>query len=45
VHAELPKLPSKYTDYQPLLDKMLAKSTDDRLQSAHELMDAINEFR
>ena len=45
VHAELPKLPGKYADYQPLLDRMLAKSTDDRLQSAHELMDAIKQFR
>lgn len=45
VHAEIPKLPSKYSNYQPLLDVMLAKSADDRFQSAEELLDALKDYR
>lgn len=45
VHAEVPKLPSKFSNYQALLDKMLAKSPDDRLQTAAELTAALKECR
>lgn len=44
VHAEVPRLPSEYSEYQPLLDKMLAKSADDRFQNADELIRAIRKY-
>lgn len=44
VHAELPMLPGEFSEYQSLLDKMLAKSPDDRFQSASELAQALQEY-
>jgi len=44
VHAEVPRLPGEFTEYQPLLDKMLAKSADDRYQNADELIDAVKNY-
>ena len=44
VHAEVPQLPSKHSQYQPLLDKMLAKSPDDRFQTATELASALENY-
>ncbi len=45
VHAEIPKLWAPYQKYQPLLEKMLAKSAKNRFQSAAELVAAIPQFR
>lgn len=45
VHAELPKLPAQYEKYQPLLDKMLAKSADDRFQDCDELITALQDYK
>ena len=44
VHAEVPRLPGEYAKYQPLLDKMLAKSADDRYQNANELIQALKDY-
>jgi eukaryotic-like serine/threonine-protein kinase len=40
-HAPLPVLPASLDTCQALLDRMLAKSVDDRFSSAGELLDAI----
>jgi len=45
VHAEVPQFPGKFSAYQPLLNKMLAKSVDDRFQSAAELIEALKEYK
>ncbi len=45
VHAELPKFPAQYGQYQALLDKMLAKSADDRFQTADELITALQDYK
>jgi serine/threonine-protein kinase PpkA len=39
--AEVPKLPERAARYQPLIDKLLAKSPDDRFASADQLIDAM----
>ena len=44
VHAEVPRFPGEYAKYQPLLDKMLAKSADDRYQNADELIEALKDY-
>ena len=44
VHAEVPKLPEEFARYQPLLEKMLAKSPDDRFQNAAALLEALKEY-
>jgi DNA-binding NarL/FixJ family response regulator/tRNA A-37 threonylcarbamoyl transferase component Bud32 len=41
VHAEIPRLPQRLAGYQPLLDRLLAKRTDQRFQSARELFNHI----
>jgi DNA-binding response OmpR family regulator len=41
VNAPVPQLPERHTVYQPLLDRMLAKSRDQRYASAEEVIDAI----
>jgi serine/threonine protein kinase len=38
VKAPIPKLAVLLADYQPILDKLLAKSPDDRYQSAGDLL-------
>ena len=40
----IPRLPATLAQYQPLLDRMMAKSADDRFQTAEELLISINEF-
>lgn len=45
VHSAIPKLREPYQKYQPLLEKMLAKSVNNRFQSAAELIEAIPKFR
>ncbi len=37
-----PPLPDEHSDFQPLLDKLLAKSPDDRYQSGDEVISALN---
>lgn len=44
VHAEIPQLPADYAGYQPLLEKMLAKSADERFQTADELAEALKDY-
>lgn len=41
VHAPLPSLPEEVREYQPLITRLLAKSADDRFQSASELVAAL----
>ncbi len=40
--APIPTLPAQYSLYQNLLNKMLAKETDDRLQRGQDVVEAIN---
>jgi serine/threonine protein kinase len=40
VNAPLPKLPERYAHHQPLLDRLLAKSRDQRYSSAEEVIEA-----
>lgn len=42
VHAPVPRLPDALADYQRLLDDMLAKNPDERLQNAEEVLNAID---
>jgi tRNA A-37 threonylcarbamoyl transferase component Bud32 len=44
VHGEVPQFPGEYAKYQPLLEKMLAKSADDRFQNADELAKALKDY-
>ena len=39
VHGEIPRLPSELRQYQPLIDKTLAKDPSDRIQTARELIE------
>jgi DNA-binding NarL/FixJ family response regulator len=41
VNAPVPQLPERYALYQPLLDRLLAKSREQRYASAEEVIDAI----
>ena len=41
VNAPLPQLPERYAHYQPLLDRMLAKSREQRFASAEEVIEAL----
>jgi len=43
--AELPAIAPQYANYEPLLKRMLAKSPDDRYQSAREVLDAAAELK
>ena len=40
-HAPIPRLPEDLTDWQPLLERLLAKEPQDRYQSAAEICAAI----
>lgn len=42
VHAPVPRLPEALADYQVLLDGMLAKDPDERLQNADEVLAVID---
>ena len=42
VHAPVPRLPEALVDYQILLDGMLAKDPDERLQNADEVLASID---
>jgi eukaryotic-like serine/threonine-protein kinase len=43
--AELPAIAPQYASYEPLLKRLLAKSPDDRYQSAREVLDAAAELK
>jgi serine/threonine-protein kinase PpkA len=42
VHAPVPRLPEALSEYQVLVDRMLAKDPAERLQNADEVLDAID---
>ncbi len=41
VYEPIPPLPPELAEYQPLLNKLLAKDPDDRFQTADELLEAL----
>jgi serine/threonine protein kinase len=41
VHGSPPQLPDELAYYQTLLDKMMAKRTEDRFQTAEQLVEAV----
>ena len=43
--APIPRLPAQYAHYQPLLDKLLAKFPESRIQSAAEVVELLHEQR
>jgi hypothetical protein len=43
--ADLPTIAPQYASYEPLLRRLLAKSPDDRYQSAREVLDAVAELK
>jgi tRNA A-37 threonylcarbamoyl transferase component Bud32 len=43
--AELPQIAPQFADYEGILRRLLAKSPDDRYQSARELLEAISAFK
>ena len=43
--APIPQLPAEYAHYQPLLDKLLAKFPESRIQSAAEVVELLHEQR
>jgi hypothetical protein len=43
--AELPVIERRYSAYEPLLRRLLAKSPQDRFQSARELLQALDELK
>ena len=43
--AELPPIAAQYASYEPILRRLLAKSPQDRFQSARALLDAIAELK
>jgi serine/threonine protein kinase len=45
VNAPVPKLPERHAHHQPLLDRLLAKSRDQRFASAEEVIDAVGTAR
>jgi eukaryotic-like serine/threonine-protein kinase len=45
IHAPIPRLPSKLKQYQDVIDSLLAKKPNDRLQTARELIDVLEAFQ
>jgi serine/threonine protein kinase len=43
--AELPAIDPQYASYEPILRRLLAKSPEDRFQSARALLDAVTELK
>jgi serine/threonine-protein kinase PpkA len=44
VHAELPQLPSSLTKFQPVINRLLAKSPDQRFSGAQQLLAALQPY-
>ncbi len=44
IHDEIPLLPQRFRQFQPLTDRLLAKRPEDRFQSARELLDALCDY-
>ncbi|MFC6670089.1 serine/threonine-protein kinase [Marinobacterium aestuariivivens] len=45
INAPIPALPSDCAEFQPILDRLLAKSPDNRYSNTQELFSAIDEIR
>ena len=45
VHAPIPRLPSKLKQYQDLVDALLAKRPEDRMQTASEAIQGLESFQ
>jgi DNA-binding NarL/FixJ family response regulator len=45
VNAPVPQLPERYAHYQPLLERLLAKSREERFASAEEVIEALVTLR
>lgn len=45
VHAPIPKLPGELSQYQDVVEKLLAKKADDRFQSARDAIIALEAFQ
>jgi len=45
IHAPIPKLPSKLKQYQDIVDSLLAKKPDNRIQTANELITLLEAFQ
>jgi serine/threonine protein kinase len=43
--AELPAIDPKYSSHEPILKRLLAKSPQDRFQSAREVLEAAGELK
>jgi serine/threonine-protein kinase PpkA len=43
--TELPAIPPQFAAYEPLLRRLLAKSPDDRFQTARSVLDAVAELK
>jgi eukaryotic-like serine/threonine-protein kinase len=43
--AELPAIDAQFAPYEPILKRLLAKSPEDRFQSAREVLEAVHELK
>lgn len=43
VHADIPKLPEKFSNFQEIIDRTMAKHPEDRYQTARELIEVLEE--
>jgi class 3 adenylate cyclase/DNA-binding NarL/FixJ family response regulator len=44
IHAPVPPLPEAFAEYQPLIDKLLAKQPEDRFRTAELTLEAIRDY-
>jgi serine/threonine protein kinase len=44
IHEDIPRLPEQLSQFQGIIDKLLAKKVDDRYSSASELIAALTPF-
>lgn len=45
IHAPIPRLPRKLSQYQDIVDQLLAKRPEDRFQSAREVISELEKFQ
>ena len=45
IHAPIPRLPSKLSQYQDIVDQLLAKRPEDRFQSARDVINELEKFQ